>query len=57
MKKTNHHCRHLTVHYYQPAYPNAADPSYFTAKALDILTLIVSGMGFACAMLFLVALA
>ncbi|MBQ8834664.1 MAG: hypothetical protein IJ001_07055 [Oscillospiraceae bacterium] len=59
MKKTNQKYRHLTVHYYQPKpiYPNAADPSYFTEKALDILTAIVSGLGFATAMLFLITLA
>ena len=58
MKKTNHKHRNLTVHYYQPApaYPNAADPSYFAEKALDILTAIVSTIGFVSAMLFLVTL-
>ncbi len=59
MKKSRQHRRKLTVHHYkpQPAYPNAADPSYFRDKLLDQITLIVSGMGFACAMAFLTTLA
>ncbi len=40
----------------QPLYPNAAEPAYFKQKALDILTAIVSGMGFVSAMVFLVTL-
>ena len=41
----------------QPAYPNAADNRYFAGKALNVMTAIVSGMGFISAMLFLVTLA
>lgn len=41
----------------QPAYPNAADNRYFAAKALNVMTAIVSGMGFISAMVFLVTLA
>ena len=37
-------------------YPNAADDRYFAGKALDILTAIVSGAGFASAMVFLLAI-
>lgn len=49
--------RNLTVYRSQrPAYPNAADSSYFTGKALNIVTAIVSGMGFITAMLFLVTI-
>ncbi len=44
---------HLSVVPYQPPYPNAADPSYFTQKALDIVTGLVSCMGFVSAMVFL----
>ncbi len=47
--------RKLTI--YQPAYPNAADPSYFAGRALNAITALVSGMGFISAMLFLVTLA
>lgn len=48
---------HLTVHHYrQPVYPNAADARYFAGKLLDIITAIVSGMGFATAMICLVIL-
>ncbi len=28
-----------------PLYPNAADATYFTAKALEILTALLSGTG------------
>ena len=40
----------------QPKYPNAADNRYFAEKALNIITAIISGIGFASAMLFLVTL-
>lgn len=58
MKHTKNH-RNLTVHTYckEPIYPNAADNRYFADKALNILTAIVSGMGFATAMAFLVTMA
>lgn len=41
----------------QPAYPNAADNTYFAEKALNVITAIVSGIGFVSAMLFLVTMA
>ena len=41
----------------QPAYPNAADTNYFTKKALEILTAVISSMGCIAAMVFLVILA
>lgn len=54
MKKNNRR-RNLTVHTYRgPAYPNAADTNYLAQRALNILTGIVSGMGFISAMVFLV---
>ena len=49
--------KHLKVVKPQPAYPNAADPQYYSQKALDIITAIVSGMGFVSAMVFLVTMA
>lgn len=49
---------HLHIHRpSQPAYPNAADNRYFANKALNVMTAIVSGMGFISAMAFLVTLA
>ena len=49
---------HLTIYQSQePIYPNAADHRYFAAKALNVMTAIVSGMGFATAMIFLVTMA
>lgn len=45
------------VHSKQPMYPNAADHNYFARKALDLMTVIVSCMGFTTAMVFLVTLA
>lgn len=47
---------HLTVYKPQPKYPNAADPSYFATKALNVMTALVSGMGFVSAMVFLVTM-
>lgn len=56
MKRTKHR-RNLTVYTYRgPAYPNAADSNYLAQRALNILTGIVSGMGFISAMVFLVAI-
>ncbi len=55
--KKNHRKRSATVSTHrQPAYPNAADDRYFTNKALDVLTAIVSCMGLLSAMLFLITL-
>lgn len=57
MKNKKSH-RHLNVYKpNQPAYPNAADNRYFAGKALDVMTAIVSGMGFISAMAFLVTMA
>ena len=36
-----------------PAYPNAADRRYFVEKAVNIVTAILSGIGFVSAMVFL----
>lgn len=48
---------HLTlVKAYEPAYPNAADHNYFTNRVLNIVTALVSGMGFVSAMVFLVTM-
>ena len=55
MKKNKY--PHLKLVQHQPAYPNAADPQYYHQKALDIVTAIISGMGLASAMVFLVTLA
>ena len=50
--------RHLSVYKpSQPAYPNAADSDYYAGKALNVMTAIVSGLGFVSAMLFLVTMA
>lgn len=55
--KTNKKHHHLTVvKSNRPTYPNAADPSYFAGKALNVVTALVSGMGFVSAMLFLVTM-
>lgn len=40
----------------QPKYPGAADRRYFLEKAVNIVTAIVSSMGFITAMLFLLTL-
>jgi len=55
MKKTNHHYRTPAAR--GPMYPNAADANYFSRKASEILTAIVSGMGVLTGMVFLVIIA
>lgn len=56
--KQNRKYTHLTIYKpSQPAYPNAADNNYFAGKALNIITAIISGIGFISAMLFLVTMA
>ena len=41
---------------YQPAYPNAAEPAYFTKKAIEILAACASGFGAVSFMVLLMAL-
>lgn len=41
---------------YFPAYPNEAEPSYYTQKLLDIATGIASGVGLFVSILFLITL-
>ena len=48
---------HLTLMKpYEPAYPNAADPNYFAQRVLNVVTAVVSGLGFLTAMGFLVTM-
>ncbi len=49
---------HLTLYKpQQPPCPNAADTDYFAQKAVDILTVLVSVVGFVSAMVFLFTMA
>lgn len=55
--KTKKQNRNLTImKQSQPMYPNAADRNYHAARALNVVTALVSGMGFVSAMLFLVTM-
>lgn len=54
MKKNKY--PHLKVIEPQPMYPNAADSQYYRQKAVDIVTAIISAMGFVSAMVFLVTM-
>lgn len=45
------------LYIHQPAYPNAAEPRYFTDKMLNAFTTAVSAMGFVTAVVCLVAMA
>lgn len=55
--KKHKNTRHLTVvRTAHPTYPNAADSRYVAGKALNVVTALVSGMGFVSAMLFLVTM-
>ena len=56
MKTTKKHPHLTVVRNNAPAYPNAADHNYFAARALNVVTALVSGMGFVSAMLFLVTM-
>lgn len=56
MKNKKNH-RNLRIVKQQPIYPNAADHRYFAQKALDVMTGIVSCMGFVTAMVFLATMA
>lgn len=57
MKRTKKY-RGLTIYQPQePVCPNAADNRFFANRALDLLTVIVSGAGFFSAMAFLATLA
>lgn len=56
MKHTNKKA-HLRIYKSEPLYPNAADNNYFAQKALDVMTILVSCVGFVTAMLFLVTMA
>lgn len=48
---------HLTLYVsHYPKYPGGADRRYFVEKAVNIVTAIVSSMGFITAMLFLLTL-
>ncbi len=54
-KRTHSHLTLVTPG--QPIYPNAADHNYYAQRALNVVTALVSGMGFATAMVFLVTMA
>ena len=57
MKNTKKQYNHLRiVETKPPISPNAADQTYFAQKALDVMTGLVSCMGFVSAMLFLFTL-
>ena len=56
MKNRKNHHNHTAVKSSQPAYPNAADHRYFATRALNVVTALVSGMGFVSAMLLLVTM-
>ena len=57
MKKQKANTYTRSIYVYQPAYPNAAEPRYFTDKMLNALTTAVSAMGFVTAVVCLVAMA
>lgn len=49
--------KHYTSYSRQPMYPGAADTSYFTRKAVEILCAVLSGTGAFTVMLFLMTMA
>lgn len=54
-ERASYRARELYV--YKPAYPNAPQPSYFTDRMLNALTVVVSAMGFVTTIVCLVAMA
>jgi len=58
MKKTvkKHARRNPHLHVYRRPYPNAAEPSYYLNKVVDIMLAVATGMGTVSAMLFLVTM-
>ncbi len=56
MKNRKNYAYLTIVNSKEPPYPNAADHNYFTRKALDVMTAIVSGFGLFSAMIFLVTM-
>ena len=56
MKNKRKYSHLRVVNTKEPMYPNAADHNYFTRKALDVLTALVSGFGLFSAMIFLVTM-
>lgn len=56
-RKTAKHSHLQLVNTNYPVYPNAADQNYFMQKSLDVMTGIVSCIGFVTAMVFLLTMA
>lgn len=54
MKQNKNHPHRASAS--QPAYPNAADSRYYASRAVNVVTALVSGMGFVSAMLLLVTM-
>lgn len=53
MKAMTRHHTYSTRRSRRYAYPNEADPSYFTGKLLDAVTAVVTGMGTVTLLLYL----
>lgn len=51
-----HAARRANLHIYRRPYPNAADPSYYVNKVIDVMLAVVTGMGSVTALLFLVTM-
>lgn len=56
MKNTKTYAHLRIVEPKSSRYPNAADHNYFSRKALDVMTAMVSGLGLFSAMIFLVTM-
>lgn len=48
-----HRTHNPNIRIYRRPYPNAADPSYFVNKIIDVMLAVVTGMGSVSALLFL----
>ena len=52
MKKSKR--RQTNLYIYRRPYPNAAEPSYYLNKAVDVMLAVATGMGTITALFFLV---
>ena len=57
MKKNRNSGKKNIIYSTQPMYPNAAAPSYFMGKLLQIVTAVLSGMGLVSVTLLFITMA
>ena len=56
VKKNQNRRSNTNLYIYRRPYPNAAEPSYYLDKAIDIMLAVATGMGTVTALFFLVTI-